>query len=138
MTQGGVEPNENRVSRCLWRHCRPLVTEINVAEYGSCCKQKEALVDPIAVAEKALNKLINGLHNPLHLFLSQEDENDVWDIGKHEFRSVLVHPMLSNGNLIMLLTSQISESHNTKRDAFLPTHLSRAEIRENKVTVLVL
>ena len=37
-----VEPNENRVFRCLWR---PLVTEINMAEYCWCCKQREALVD---------------------------------------------------------------------------------------------
>lgn len=36
--------NKNRLSRCPWRHCRPLVTEIKVAEYGSCFKQKEALV----------------------------------------------------------------------------------------------
>ena len=27
-------PNENRVFRCLWRHRRPLVAEINMAEYG--------------------------------------------------------------------------------------------------------
>ena len=36
---------ENRVFRCLWPHPRPLVTEINMAEHGSCCNQRELLVD---------------------------------------------------------------------------------------------
>lgn len=35
--------NENRVFLCLWCHPRSLVTEINMAEYGSCCKQREAI-----------------------------------------------------------------------------------------------
>ena len=30
-----------------------------------------------------------------HLFMSREDEDDVRDIGKHDFRSVLLHPVLS-------------------------------------------
>ena len=36
-----------------------------------------------------------------YLFLSREDDDDVRDIGKHDFRSVLVHPMLSNANRIV-------------------------------------
>ena len=31
---GQVEPNENRVFRCLRRHCRRLVTKMNMAGYG--------------------------------------------------------------------------------------------------------
>ena len=34
-------------------------------------------------------------HVPPYLFLSREDDDDVRDIGKHDFRSVLLHPMLS-------------------------------------------
>ena len=37
-------------------------------------------------------------HVPPYLFLSREDDDDVRDIGKHDFRSVLLHPMLSNAN----------------------------------------
>ena len=33
-----------------------------------------------------------------YVFLSREDDDDVRDIGKHDFRSVLLHPMLSNAN----------------------------------------
>ena len=37
--------NDNRVFRCVWCYPLLLVTEINVAEYGLCCKQREVLVD---------------------------------------------------------------------------------------------
>ena len=37
-------------------------------------------------------------HVPPYLFLSREDDDDVRDIAKHDFRSVLLHPMLSNAN----------------------------------------
>ena len=37
--------NENLIFRCLWRHLRALETEINMAQYGSCCKQREVLVN---------------------------------------------------------------------------------------------
>ena len=37
-------------------------------------------------------------HNPSYLFLSQEDEDDVRDIGKHDFRWALLHPVLCNAN----------------------------------------
>ena len=53
-----------------------------------------------AIAGRApLKKLIDRLHIPLHLFLSGEDDHDVRDVGKHDFR-FLVHPMLSNANLL--------------------------------------
>ena len=32
------------------------------------------------------------------LFLSREDDDDIRDIGKDDFGSVLLHPMLSNAN----------------------------------------
>ena len=32
------------------------------------------------------------------LFLSREVDGDVRDIGKHDFRSILLHPMVSNAN----------------------------------------
>ena len=34
-------------------------------------------------------------HIPPHLFLSREDKDDVRNIGKQDFRSVLLHSMLS-------------------------------------------
>ena len=38
-------------------------------------------------------------HIPPYLYLSREDGHDVIDIGKHDFRSVLLHSMLPNANL---------------------------------------
>ena len=35
-------------------------------------------------------------HIPPYLFRSREDDDDVRDIGKHDFRSVELHPLLSN------------------------------------------
>ena len=35
---------------------------------------------------------------PPYLFLSREGDNDVRDIGKHDFRSVLLHTIVSNVN----------------------------------------
>ena len=37
-------------------------------------------------------------HIPRYLFLSREDDDDVTDIGKHDFRSVLRHRIVSNAN----------------------------------------
>ena len=36
---------------------------------------------------------------PPYLVLSREDHDDVRDLGKHDFRSVLLQPMLSSANL---------------------------------------
>ena len=40
-------------------------------------------------------------HVPPYLFLSREDDDDVRDIGKHDFRSVLLHPMRSNRKKVL-------------------------------------
>ena len=45
-----------------------------------------------------MKKLIDGVHVPPYLFLLRDDDNDVKEIGKHDFRSVLLHPMLANAN----------------------------------------
>ena len=52
----------------------------------------------IAAREHPLKNLIGRLYIPPHLFLSQEDDNDVRDNGNRDFRSVPTHPMLSNAN----------------------------------------
>ena len=41
-------------------------------------------------------------HIPPYLFRSREDDDDVRDMGKHDFRSVLLLPMLSNANLLRM------------------------------------
>ena len=38
-------------------------------------------------------------HVPPYLFVSREDDDDVRDIEKHDFRSILFHLLLSNANL---------------------------------------
>ena len=43
-----------------------------------------------------MKKLIDRVHILPYLFLSLEDD---YDIGKHDFRSVLLQPMLSYANL---------------------------------------
>ena len=43
-----------------------------------------------------LKKLIDRVHILPRLFLSRGDDDDVRDIGKHDFRSVLLHAVLSN------------------------------------------
>ena len=48
--------------------------------------------------EDPLKKLIDRLHILPRLFLSRQDDDDVRDIGKHDFRSVLLHAMLSHTN----------------------------------------
>ena len=53
-------------------------------------KEKYSSISRIAIAERASLKLIDRLHIPPYLFLSREDEDDVRDIGKHDFRSVLL------------------------------------------------
>ena len=42
---------------------------------------------------------------PPYLFLPREDDDEVTDIGKHDFGSVLLHPMLSNANPLFYLLS---------------------------------
>ena len=67
-----------------------------MVEYGSRCEQREGLVDKAHL----LKKLIDRFHIPPYLLLSREDDDDVRDSGKHDFHSLLPHPMLSDANLI--------------------------------------
>ena len=57
-------------------------------------KGKYSSMNCIAIAEREhpLKKLIDRLNIPPYLFLSREDDDDVRDIRKHDFRSVLLHP----------------------------------------------
>ena len=55
-----------------------------------------------AIYRRVLLFVCSVNHIPPYLFLSREDDDDVRDIGKHDFCSVLLHPMLSNANLIVL------------------------------------
>ena len=61
-------------------------------------KKKYTSINRIATEEREypLRKLIDRLHIPPYLFLSRETDDDVKDIGKHDFPSVLPHPTLSN------------------------------------------
>ena len=74
---------------------------MNMAEYGSCCKQREVFVDKShrAVAGRAsLEEVDRPSPYPAEVISATEDDDNVRDIGKHDFPSVLLHPMLSNGN----------------------------------------
>ena len=63
--------------------------------YGSDAKLREVL----AIAERASHEEVDRpSHISPHLFLSRENDDDVRDIGKHDFRSVPLHPLLSNAN----------------------------------------
>ena len=77
-------------------------TEINTTEYDSSCKQRHVLSynSHRNCTERApLKKLIDRCLIPPYLFLSREDDDDdVRAIGKHDFRSVLCHSLLSNAN----------------------------------------
>ena len=42
----------------------------------------------------------NNAANFRHIYFCHEDDDDVGDIGKHDFRFVLHHPMLSYANLV--------------------------------------
>ena len=63
-------------------------------------KEKYSSISRIAIAEREhpLKKLIDRLHIAPYIFLSREDDDDFRDIGKHDFRSVLPHPILCDAN----------------------------------------
>ena len=65
------------------------MTEISAAGYGDgrSTSSRDALS---AVLRCDLSTI------PPYLLLSREDDDDVRDIGKHDLRLVLLHPMLSN------------------------------------------
>lgn len=46
-----------------------------------------------------MKKLIDRLYILPYLFLSRKEDDDIREIGKHDFRSVLLQPKLSNFNL---------------------------------------
>ena len=100
MTYSEVEPKENRIFRCLFRHRRPLVTEINMAGYGDgrSTSSRDALF-AIAIYRRVLLFVWSFNQIPPCLFRSRKDGNDFRDIEKHDFRTVLRHPMSSADNL---------------------------------------
>ena len=53
-----------------------------------------------AIYRRVLLFVCSMNHVPPDLFLSREDDDDLSDIKKHYFRSVLLHPMLSNASLL--------------------------------------
>ena len=57
-------------------------------------------INRIAIAP--LEEVIDRLHIAPYLFLSREDDDDVRDIGKHDFPSVLPYPTSFNDNLLEL------------------------------------
>ena len=61
-------------------------------------KEKYSSINRIAIEERSSLEEVDR-PSP-YLLLSREDDDDVRDIGKHDFRSDLLHPMLSNANLL--------------------------------------
>ena len=53
-----------------------------------------------AIYRRVLLFVCSMNHVPPYLFLSREDDDDLRDIKKHYFRSVLLHLMLSNASLL--------------------------------------
>lgn len=87
----------------LGRHRRPLVTEINMAEYGDgrLTSSRDTL-SGIAIYRRVLLFICIMNHIPPHLFLSREDNDELRDLGKHDCLSVLLQPMLFNANLLRM------------------------------------
>ena len=52
-------------------------------------------------------------HIPPYVFLSREDDDDVRDFGKHDFRSVLLRAMLSNANSLTTPVMQVKSRQKT-------------------------
>ena len=64
-------------------------------------KEKYSPIICIAIAQREhpLEKLIDCFHIPPYLFLPREDDDDdVRDIGKPDFRSFQLHSLLSKAN----------------------------------------
>ena len=66
-------------------------------------------------------------HIPPYLFLSREDDDDVRDIGKHDFRSVVLHPMLSNANppIKPVVQGKSSQERSSDQDSITRAHLTQ-------------
>lgn len=77
---------------------------MSVVEYGSCFKQRQALLDKSHrnSRENIPWRSWSAVSTSRHIYFCLErTTNYVRDIGKHDFRSVLLHPMLPNTNLIL-------------------------------------
>ena len=62
-------------------------------------KERYSLRNRFAITEKvSLEEVDRPSHIPPYVFMSPEDEDDVRDIGKHDFPSVPLHPMLTNAS----------------------------------------
>ena len=73
-------------------------------------KETYSSINCIAIAEKASLEEIDRPSPYSAIFISIT--NDIREIGKHDFRSVLLHPMLSNFNLT-------ERGEGTLRDTYL-------------------
>ena len=87
----------------LGRHRRPLVTEINMAEYGDgrLTSSRDTL-SGIAIYRRVMLFICSMNHIPPCLFLSREDDDELRDLGKHDCLSVLLQPVLFNANLLRM------------------------------------
>ena len=71
-------------------------------------KETYSSINFIAIKERAsLGEVDRSSPYPAILFLSREDDDDGRDIGKHHFRSVLLHPALSNASLLRPMLKSI-------------------------------
>ena len=76
--------------------------------------EKYSSINRIAIAERASLEDVDR-PSPYSaiciLFLSREVDDDVRDIGKHDFRSVLLHLMLSKANVRFLPGTLLPSNH---------------------------
>ena len=82
-----------------------------MAEYenGRSTSSKDALYRRVLLVVCTLS------HISPYVFLSREDDDDVRDFGKHDFRSVVPHAMLSNANPPVTPVMQVKSSQKTSR-----------------------
>ena len=80
-----------------------------MAEYenGRSTSSREALYRRVLLFVCTLS------HIPPYVFLSREDDDDVRDFGKHDFRSVVLHAMLPNANPPVAPVVQVKSSQKT-------------------------
>ena len=93
---GWSRTNKKCIFRRLWRHQCPLVTEIDTVGYGdswSTCPGYALFTIAVLLFICSIN------HIPAYLFLSWDDNDDVRNIGKHDF-FFLLHPIWSRYNKV--------------------------------------
>ena len=62
-------------------------------------KERYSLRNRFAITERvSLEEVDRPSHIPPYVFMSPEDEDDVRNVGKHDFPSVPLHPLLSNAH----------------------------------------